>query len=299
MRHLASALVLALAGHAVAAEDPPAVDASAFTLTITQVKLSRSVSFINGDLAKGISDDQASLALSLGYGKVEVIDIARVTCDSAVTDAGEDLAGAEQDQASSRMMSKSYQRMMARSGMPPSMNLQLALRIPTKPAKVLSKVTGSVEVVCESAAGETIELSPASDWVGKKRDLPGSEAGFTLLSLDPLKYACDKAVTDGAVVKALEFLDPQGKELPDSGWSSSGNGKTSTVTRNGAKLPPTGAVRLVLTGKTTTVHVPIAFTDIPLQAPPRAASTPTHPKAQPQPQPQPPAEKPGKKTSDF
>jgi hypothetical protein len=295
MRHLAANLVLTLLGAAAgAAEDAAAIDASVFTVGVTQLQMERSISFANNDLKRATGNESSALYLNLGHGNVEVVDIAAVSCDSALTDAGEELAGAPQTVDSARMMNRSYERMLRKAGMAaPGMTIHLALRYPAKPAKTLSKVTGTIDVVCEAAPGETISLSPASDWVGKKRDLPGSAAGFTLLALDPIKYTCDKAVIDGVVVKSLDFLDPQGKEMPDSGWSGSGgNDGTTTVTRHGGKLPPTGAVRLTLTGKTTTVHVPIALADIPLQAPPlEAAPAPAKPAA--------PPEKPGKKTSDF
>jgi hypothetical protein len=263
-------LTAACAGAASAADPGEALDLSRLRVELDRIWMSRLLWYEHGDPASASAAERMEVLLSLRYEGTHLVSAAPAPiCSSALTDTGEQLAATEEEQRRmQRLVGDPYRGFRFVSESKHLLPLQLSLRHPSAAAKRLASLEGSMVVICETTAGQTMTVGPAAERVGRTQPVPGCPEGLTIRALAPLTIEVDNGVLSPAHVVELSLRDGTGKELL-APRSDTVDGHLTRLVYRELALPPDGSVQLRLTGPTESVTVPFSLHDIPLDGPPR------------------------------
>lgn len=267
---LALALATRLCAADAAAEPaPPALEARVQSIQITQ-----RIWFSDEGAAR---DDHNVMQVML-RGRVagRVAGSGRVRLVEAVTDAGETLVSARSEEEPNPFDGMVSARRMSGQAQP-QLDLVLELVPPTKPAKRLASLKGTVEILLASGKPQVAEIGPIKDFIGKRVTIDGVDgAEVTVLRADGRQVELEIPRAVERLLAGVTFKDAAGLDLDVRGTGMGSSTTPRAVKRSwNVPLPPEGMMALQFHREVRTVTVPFTLTDVPMPGSNPSASAPT------------------------
>lgn len=247
-----------------AADDAPVVT---FEFTPSSVSMSSSLGFDqNGKVSN--SNSSLSVGLRVKYtSDAQPVQVRNIVATRIITDAKESLTSQSRGSEQTLFSWENANRNQERS----EFHLHMQFVAPVRPARSLTEISGTMEVIFASGEPSEAVLKPFSDFENKRitfKDMPGQFITITRDDRDrggkvqkQIRVEMPKDLRPH--IARIAFYDEGGRELPYNGWGGGTTNNTEYRTLN-VSMPDAGQVRIQMYPRVDTKQVPFSIKDLPL-----------------------------------
>lgn len=245
-------------------------DAAAVTFEFQPSSVSMNSS-LNFDQNGKVNNSNASLSIGMRVkyeSEAQPVQVRNIQITHTVTDAKESLTSQSRGSEQSLF---SWENNNGQRTQRSEFHLHMSFVAPNRPARKLTEISGTMDVIYASGEPAEAVLKPFSDFEGKRitfKDMPGQFIMFTRDDQNrggnnqkQIRVEMPKDLRPH--IAKITFFDEAGRELRFNGWGGGTNNNTEYRTLN-VPLPDKGQIRVQMYPRVDTKQVPFKIQDVPL-----------------------------------
>lgn len=228
-------------------------------------------SSLNFDQEGKVNNSNASMSVGLRVkyeSDAQPVMVRNIIATRVVTDTRENLTS--QSQGSEQTLF-SWENTGNNRNQRSEFHLHMSFTAPTRGARKLTEISGTMDVIYASGVPSEAVLSPFTEFEGKRvtfKDMPGQYIRFSREDRNrggnnqqQIRVEMPKDLRPH--IAKITFHDEAGRELTFNGWGGGTNGNVEYRTIS-IPLPDKGQIRIQMYPRVDTKQVPFTIKDLPI-----------------------------------